>query len=334
MEGDEELLTSPSRNPLDVKLMTWAEIQNTFDVIVDDDELTQVVARSVVLLSDDYAIKIMQDTDPDLSNELRVGHTLNKLSKENATQVFGFTTGYVLSFDLPPHLTLAPISLNVPGHGYVSSRAHHYVYVFLERIEHKFQDLPDDPKINEDFYFEMLIGLYYARLKYKFCHHDWHMGNLMFNVTETKHTRSYKIGEFYVSIQQSDIEPKLIDFGKSVVDKTYSDDNWKDPKFKRFWDKSDILHLSAIFTGRTLSDRFRQFLSEEVLPKYESSRYARKLEFDSAANAKNIENLLEKYFGRHQAVNCMMCNSKANFGLGNRLVFCGEACRIRHDRNK
>jgi hypothetical protein len=334
MEMDKKLFTSPSKNPLHVKLMRWGEIESTFDVIVDDEELTQSVARSVVLVSEDHAIKILQDSDPDLVNELRVGNALNKLSRENLTHVFGFTHGYVLSFDLPPHVSLARISLNVPGRGYVDVSAHHYVYMFLDLHSHSFADLPDDPKINEDYYFEMLIGIYYARMHCKFSHHDVHTGNLMFRVAGKKHTRTYKIADFYVSIQKSDVEPKLIDFGKSVVDSNYSDEKWKDPAFKRFWDKSDVLHLSVIFERRNLSDRFRQFLSDEVFPKYASSRYATKLEFDSAANFKNIENLLEKYFGRNQTVDCMVCNAKANYRIGSMLFFCGEPCRILHDKKK
>src|SRR5262249_53154826 len=150
-------------------------------------------------------------------------------------------------------------------------------------------------------------------------HYDIHEGNLMFNTAKTKTTRSYKVADFYVTIMDSVIEPKLIDYGKSVMDPEYADARWREPQFKKFWNKSDVYHLSRIFSMReNLSDKFRRFLEQDALPTYENSRYATKLENDSAANFKNIEVLLERYFGKNQTIYCRICSgTMAKFRIGN-----------------
>lgn len=314
-----------SIDPALIKLMTWNEIQETF---FDKDESTQ--DDSSVLLSEDHAVKIIQNHDPQLSNELSVSAKLNELSRENLTNVFNFTSGYILSTELPPHIQMKPLSFYVSEQrNYVDIPAHHYVYVFSQKILHAFETLPDEPKINEDFYFEILIGLYYARQKFKFSHWDIHTGNLMYNWKEKKASRTYKIGgQFFVTIRDTHIEPKLVDYGKSVADLAYTDDQWKEQKWRKFWNKSDIYHLSLIISHRVnLSERFRQFLERNILPKFRSSMYATKLEKDSAANHKNIEDILLAFFGENETVHCMVCDQQAEYQakVGN-LYFCGEGC--------
>ena len=70
----------------------------------------------------------------------------------------------------------------------------------------------------------------------------------------------------------------------------YTDTKWKDMRFKKMWNKSDIYH---IFSHREhLSERFRRFREQEVLPKYRASA---RLEADSDSNYQNIEALLDAY---------------------------------------
>jgi hypothetical protein len=156
-----------------------------------------------------------------------------------------------------------------------------------------------------------------------------HEQNLMFNVSKFKKSRAYKISDFYVTVQDTVIEPKLIDYGKSVMDETYSDDKWREGRFKKMWNKSDVYHLSLIFSHRrNLSDKFRQFLERDVLPNYLSSMYARKLENDSAANYQNVESLLRLYFGAEQTFVCTVCRQDADYKDVN-AFFCGQACQFR-----
>jgi hypothetical protein len=173
----------------------------------------------------------------------------------------------------------------------------HYVYLFMIPFESDFSDLPDEPQANEDFFFEILIGLYYARKAFSFCHWDIHDGQLMFNTLAEEQLRCYKIGEddkgnvFYVSIR-SRIEPKLVDFGKSVIAETAGENS--DPKL---WNKSDIYHLALLFSHHeNLSEAFRQFLEETVLPAYKSSMYATRPQKDCSTNYANIEELLRTWY--------------------------------------
>jgi hypothetical protein len=53
----------------------------------------------------------------------------------------------------------------------------HYVYLFMTPFESSFSDLPDETQGNEDFFFEILTGLYYARKAFSFCHWDIHEGH-------------------------------------------------------------------------------------------------------------------------------------------------------------
>jgi hypothetical protein len=100
-----------------------------------------------------------------------------------------------------------------------------------------------------------------------------------------------------VTIEDSNIEPKLIDYGKSVIDKEYTDTRWREPRFKKMWNKSDIYHLSLIFSHRqNLTTKFRDFLDVVVLPSYRASMYATKKEKDSASNYQNIADFLKIYF--------------------------------------
>ncbi len=94
--------------------------------------------------------KVIPSTCPQLSNEIHVFDTLNTLS--NLTLIFGHAYGYVLSLDPPPEQDNSSQDDKEGGH---------YVYLFMQPFEHNFSDLPDEPKANEDFYFEILIGLYY-----------------------------------------------------------------------------------------------------------------------------------------------------------------------------
>ena len=300
MESD--LFIPLSINPSLIKIFSFQELDETFGFELLSDPATppdedRLSPKSMVLLSHDHAVKILQDSDPDLSNELLVTGKLNELA--SLTTVFVHCSGYVLSLELPPDVPrLETISIYEPGHGYVDLPASHYVYAFFRRVQHPFDALPDEPKINEDFFFEILIGIYHARKAFNFVHWDIHAHNLMFNKTK-RTSRTYQISTtFFVTIRDTNIEPKLIDYGKSAVDAEYSDNRWKESRFKKFWNKSDVYHLALIFSHRqNLFPKFKTFLQDKVLGPFANTMYARRLENDSASNHVNIEALLQAYFG-------------------------------------
>lgn len=261
-------------DPTKIRVMSFESLDKKFSV--------EDVVGKRNYLTRDYALKVFSSEDTELSNELLVSGALNTLIPE--TSGFVFTHGYILSPDIPP---------DYKG----KKDARHFVYLFSDKVEFDFDELPDEPKINENFYFEILIALYYARKRFNFVHWDIHSGQLMYNQLSEKTTRAYKIDDFFVNIADSDIEPKLVDYGKSMVASEYTDERWREPQFKKMWNKSDIYHLSLIFSHRNnLSSKFRDFLQGIVLPMYKSSMYATRLEKDSGANYKNIENLLRIYF--------------------------------------
>lgn len=318
------LFTPASIDPTQIKISTYNRLNADFDFDGGEEQqstppeqppVRRHRGKSIVIKSAEYAVKILQDSDPDLQNELSVSSKLNALSQENLTHVFNFTNGYIFALDLPPNIAqLEPISLHKPGFGYVKQTPQHYIYLFSSKIDHEFASLPDEEKVNENFFFEVLIGLFFARLKFRFCHWDIHEKNLMFNESSKVSSRTYRINTFYVTIADTRFEPKLIDYGKSVIDVEYTDKRWQEPRFKKQWNKSDVYHLALIFSRRNnLSDRFRRFLKEEILIKYADAMYASKLQNDSAANHRNIENLLKSYFGASTTLNCMMCGLEANF---------------------
>lgn len=322
-------------NPSLIKIFSFQELDEIlgFEEIADPATTTSEdeQPKSMVLLSHDYAVKILQDSDPDMANELFVASKLNELAA--VTTVFVHCSGYVLSLDLPPDdARLASISVYEPGHGYVVLPASHYVYAFFQRVQHSFDELPDEPKINEDFFFEILIGVYHARKAFNFVHWDIHGRNLMFNKTAKRTSRTYPISTFFVTIQDTDIEPKLIDYGKSAVDAEYSDDRWKEPRFKKFWNKSDLYHLTLIFSHRhNLSLKFKTFLQDTILAPFANTMYARRLENDSASNHANIEALLRKYFDAQTKIDCLVCKAPAEYKEINNSFqyFCGASCQSR-----
>jgi hypothetical protein len=291
-------------------------VHMTFDQIANDFGFSKMLSKHVFAAENDYAVKIIAKSDKHLSNEIAVCNQLIALFKH--TQIFQYTYGYILCMDLPSDV--APFDQDFG-----------YIYLFSELIDQPFDKLPDEDKTNEDFYFEILIGLYYARKLLKFTHWDIHDGNLMFNTLEEPTTRVYPISNgFYVAIKNSTIMAKLIDYGKSAIEPTYTDAQWKETRFRKMWNKSDLYHISLIFSHRQhLSDKFREFLQEDVLPVYRSSMYATKLESDSAANFENIEKLLHLYFDG-QKVECVQCYIKQAEYHDGKSVFCGEACQIRY----
>ena len=310
----DEVFTPLTMDPTDMVIMSWAEIDHTypFQKMVstrvfktgkkrdDDGSSTQHLEDT------EYAVKIIPRNDPNLSSEVAISNALNEFGYNHITPVFATTYGYILSKDLPPNAKrLARDTQHAYG-------LQHFVYLFMEPITFTFAELPDEPKVNEDFYFEVLIGLFYARKLLQFTHWDIHQNQLMFNRSRDKTTRSYRIdttglkdsnNAFYVTIE-SDIEPKLIDYGKSAMsitggpdEEVYTDARWRMPQFKKFWNKSDIYHLSLIFSQREhLRPKFRDFLERVVLQIYKPAMYATKLENDSAANFANIAELLHIYF--------------------------------------
>ncbi len=305
-------MTPLSVNPASIVVMSWPEIEATFRPL-------RSLAENV-LLSEDYAIKVMHSTSPQLANELHIMNKLNDMTRQ--TVVFGHAYGTILSPDSPWNFEENDVESTATDYGdgndddddECTSNQHiagggHYVYLFIEPIESDFSDLPDEPKVNEDFFFEILVGLYYARKDFSFCHWDIHEGQLMFNTLAEEQLRCYKIGNdnennaFYVTIR-SRIQPKLIDFGKSVIDESgittedlmmQEGDDWKN--HPKLWNKSDIYHLALLFSHReNLSLEFRCFLEETVLPMYKSSMYATIPQKDSSTNYCNIEELLRSFF--------------------------------------
>jgi hypothetical protein len=307
-------MTPLSVDPSSIVVMSWPEIAATFRPL-----------RSVadnVFLTEDYVVKVLHSTDPQLQNELRVMRKLNKMV--GPTLIFGHAYGTILSPDAPwgesdnydndddvestatdyaddNHDETSPKQLTQTSNQ--QTFGGHYVYLFMTPFESNFSDLPDEPQVNEDFFFEILIGFYYARKAFSFCHWDIHDGQLMFNTLEEEQLRCYKIGDdnnvFYVSIR-SRIEPKLVDFGKSVIDESgitteelmqQNSDIWR--SHPKLWNKSDIYHLALLFSHReNLSLEFRCFLEETVLPMYKSSMYATSPQKDASTNYTNIEELL------------------------------------------
>jgi hypothetical protein len=282
-------MTPMSADPSLFKIMTWLEFEATFQPVGQLSEN--------VLSSEDYAIKVLHSSSPDFTNELRVMNKLNTLCSE--TSIFGHAYGYILSPDPPRRF-------QNNDDEWTQTRGH-YAYLLMEPFEFNFFDLPDEPKANEDFFFEILIGLYYARKAYSFCHWDIHQRQLMFNTYEVEQTRSYRIGAdsdaFYVTIS-SCIDPKLVDFGKSAINETGITTEelkhcalWKDPRHFKLWNKSDIYHLALIFAQRdNLSLKFRTFLDDCVLPTYATSMYAKTFQSDCSTNYANIEELLRVFF--------------------------------------
>ena len=169
--------------------------------------------------------------------------------------------------------------------------------LFSDRIDATFDQLLDDPKHNEDCYFQLLIGLYYARKRLKFTHWDIHSKQIMFNRLPQAQDLNFPIGNFFVSLENTAIEAKLIDYGKSAAHEDFSEEEWEEPRFKKMWSKSDIYHLSLIFSHRNhLNQKMHDFLHNIVLPQYRAAMYAQRLENDSATNYQNIEALLRLYF--------------------------------------
>jgi hypothetical protein len=80
-----------SVDPASVVVMSWPEIEATFQPL-------RSVAENV-LLSEDYAIKVLHSTDPQLRNEMRVMAKLNDMTRQ--TLVFGHGYGSILSPDSP-----------------------------------------------------------------------------------------------------------------------------------------------------------------------------------------------------------------------------------------
>ena len=324
-----------SIDPSLIRIFSFQELDETFGFELLSDPATppdedKPSPKSMVFLSHDHAVKILQDSDPDLSNELFVASKLNELA--SLTTVFVHCSGYVLSLELPPDVPcLETISIYEPGHGYVDLPASHYIYAFFRRVQHPFDALPDEPKINEDFFFEILIGIYHARKAFNFVHWDIHARNLMFNKTTKRTSRTYQISAtFFVTIQDTNIEPKLIDYGKSAVDVEYSDNRWKESRFKKFWNKSDLYHLALIFSHQqNLSPKFKTFLQDKVLGPFANTMYARRLENDSASNHGIIEALLQEYFGAQTTIDCLVCKGPADYKEINNSFqyFCGVSCQ-------
>lgn len=266
-----------STDPFDVSTNTWQEILTAFG-------FERKRAKNVYETRDGkYAVKIIPMSKKELSNEMSVSLQLNDILKQDSPQIFGYSYGYITSQELPPGINVASDNKG-------------YVYLFSKPIRYTFdKDLPNDPKINEEFYFEILIGLYYIRKTIPFTHYDVHSGQLMFNYLDKHTLRKYKINNALVVSIRSNFEPKLIDYDRAMIGPKYTDDNLI--LAKKMWDKSDILHLSRIFIYRNITKKFENFLQQNVIHTY-GELYPTKPGYDSGAKFENIEALLQTYFGK------------------------------------
>ena len=294
-------LTHPSidpqsyeEDPSGVVVRTWSQIQSKYDV-ADRSVATRGDPHQLVLLSPQYAIKVFQNTAEDVYSELLVGDALNELMENTGHALFSKTAGYIISKELPPGMTLRPFSGSDEFGELFDLEPDCYIYVFIERVAMPFKSLPDEPRVNENAFFELLLGIYYARRELCFVHYDIHEGNIMFDVSENATDHVYKLGGGKCLTIRSAITPKLIDFGKSVLDPEYAGQGTLE--YKRFWNKSDVDHLASLFQERSNNGvAFGGFL-EEVRRMYGDSRYATRLGSDHAANHKGVLNLILSYFG-------------------------------------
>lgn len=278
--------TEGTTSPLSIKLMPWGEIflryfdtSKPFRVINN----TRKEYGSAVLIASNYAIKVMRIDDPDVEGEIQVGYTLTSLLKDK-TPIFNATYGYILSTpELPPNVIPMKPTL---------SPTHHLVYVFLEQSDFSFDKLSDNPKTNQDFYFEVLIGLYFARQALKFSHRDIQTDNLMFQQLPAPTTRKYNLDRGLVIEITSDIVPKVIDFGQAVMDVDYQD-GVDDEEYKQFWDLSDVRELSLVFRNRKGTNKFKQLVND-TFNKIELK--PRRRGVDSAANTQIIVDLLKAFY--------------------------------------
>lgn len=307
--------------------LSWNEINRIypFEYQLSSEEDTE---HTYVYKSGDYAVKVFQNTDPLIDKELRVGSKLNHMV--GTTEIFVRTYGYLLSTEHPPMGTIKPYK---DANDVVIPHTH-YIYVFLSSVESPLDNVDDDQV--ENMYFQFLIGLYHARRKLKFCHHDVHKGNLMFDpINKTSFVYQISPG-FTVMLTNVEIQAKLIDYGKSVADERYTDDQWQIPKYRPFWNKSDIYDLSVTFLHEfedVITPRFEQFLRHTMNRFRASHRLIStdKIQNDSSANYQNIETLLREYFPPVTALRCDICGAvNAEFTDVNGGLYCGLTCQIKH----
>ncbi len=305
----------PSFDPTRLVIHSWAFIEEEWGVDVED-RLDDGQDRHVIVLrSVDYAVKIVRNDNPTIAAELRVGDFINQVSRDTQTNLFSHTEGYVLSNELPPGFTLGEND-NWDGS--------FYLYIFTSLIEFPFSDFPDDADANEAFYLSMLVALYYARRAGNFVHHDIHEKNLMFNEHDAPALHTYRIDDDTFFSITSKYDPKLIDFGKSVMDPNYRGTG--EMQYKRFWDKSDISHLTSIFLDREATLEFRAFL-ERVHSAFFESRYAKKLSLDSGARADLVKELLLRCESHvSKTIDCRVCGNVAQAVVGETHFFCGVKC--------
>jgi hypothetical protein len=279
-------------------------------------------SRVAVLGTDDYAVKIIANTDPGVAHELDVAAFIQRVAQIDHLQMFGTLHGTILCQTLPFATKLVKDRPDQADPSY-------YIYMFMTRVEHTFEELPNDPKINEDFYFQILIGLYHARRRGNFVHHDMHTGNLVYDTTEPTKL-AFKIeDDFFFEIKNCTVSPKLIDFGKAVYDPTYQGRGSQayNMEHKRFWDQSDIQHLSQIFINRSGTPQFKALL-RYANDLYQQARYAVRFENDSGANYAGIKELLQRYTANIQpTIECYMCGAaEASYAVGSTAFFCSEEC--------
>lgn len=292
-------MNPPTLLPSDLVVWPWEVIEDEYSPIQQVDKRVFRSAQSNVIL------KIVDAEKAD--NEIRVSNFLNNLATK--TTVFSHTYGHILSNSLPP--TVKPFALT-------------YCYIVMDNIDYAFKDLEDEPDKNEFFFWSILIGLYHARKEAPFNHHDIHTGNLMFNRLVTSESKTYIIeNDFPVQFNNVTIEPKLVDYGKSVLVHDKKKD-WRN--YKRIWDSSDVYHLSRIFTERTINSAFRKFLKEEI--EQVLTPYPREVGKDSGANYQMIVDLLRLYFA-NQPVQCSMCSVQPAKYKDPKAVYCSKECQIK-----
>ena len=214
--------------------------------------------------------------------------------------------------------------------GYVLSVVDSNVKFFLgtSLVGSSFEDLPDEPEINEDFFFEILAALYVARKEIGFTHNDIHGDNIMFDRLEGDTERVYSIGDTRKMCFRNSIQPRLIDYGKSAVLGRQPPNPKARPQETELFKKSDIGNLTALFLHRKASDSFKGFL-EKTFNTYQRARISSTFENDSAFNYTNIEDLLVEFFGE-ELEKCNRCPKRAKYHeqkLGGR-AFCSLECQL------
>jgi hypothetical protein len=199
----------------------------------------------------DVAVKVMPLPSEDSIKDVRIACMLNNLTD---TPVFVKTFGWLKCSEIPS-LWLKGLNIKKDApRSFACSKM--FLFQVMAFSSHAWSDTKIQLDVEEYrvMLFMLLHGLWVAKEKHQFRHHDIHEGQILFQTCKPDTVVTLAVGENRYTLKCERFIPKLIDFGFATLEDVLSEEESSgEGMFERFEGEEDVHDDCVIYSTRLKS---------------------------------------------------------------------------------